>query len=168
MTSPVDGITLPPDVSAQREWSRLFRQLHANEGRWGLVVLVYRDPARRDAMADAVDRRWPGTRRVVAAATRHIDWMTLENTLAAATAHGARALQILDFDHWLAEPGTDWSRRVGHMNFRREGFADRVAVPVLLWLRPETIRQVSLNAVDLWSWRAGIFEIAEGMTSPVG
>lgn len=88
--------------------------------------------------------------------------MQLEDCLAATASAGARAIQLMDFDQWLLDAGVDAPRRLGHMNLRREGFADRVTAPVLLWLRPDTLRLLSREAVDLWSWRTGIFEIADG------
>ncbi len=91
--------------------------------------------------------------------------MSLENSLAATVAAGARAVQLMGFDQWLLDAGVDAPRRLGHMNLRREGFADRVAAPVLLWLRPDALRLLSREAVDLWSWRTGIFEIADGLSA---
>lgn len=156
---------MPPSEPIDREWRRLLLQLNANQGRWGLVLLVYRISTYQDAMADALDRHWPGTRRVTATSSRHPEWMPLEDTLAATAATGARAIQLMGFDRWLSEADDEGSRRIGHMNFRREGFADRVTVPVLLWLRPETLARLSHHAVDLWSWRAGIFEIVDGVSA---
>jgi hypothetical protein len=148
-------------AGSTKEWIRLSRQMISNEGRWGLLVLVHRVAASPEAVAGQLDVRWPDIRRVHADAARHPDWMALEDSLALATTNGARAIQVFGFDHWLLDPGGDWLRKLSHMNFRREGFCDRVPVPLLWWMRPDTIRRMSLKAVDLWSWRAALFHLVD-------
>lgn len=156
-----DGASRLTMTRFEWEWVKISRQMLCNKGQWGFLILVYHATGSPESVADEVERRWPGIRTVFADATQHPDWMDLEDALAETEASGAPAIQVYGFDRWLTDPSGDWLRKLSHMNFRRNGFADRISVPILFWMRPDSIRRLARNAVDLWSWRTALYHLID-------
>jgi tetratricopeptide (TPR) repeat protein len=138
------------------EFERLQRYMEAKQGRWGLFLMLYRHASDRAAAAQAFEATWPGSRQLEAS-ERHTCWMDLEHDLAALSGK-ASAIQVMGLERWLdVDEEEETSRRLGHLNMRRDPFAARVPCPILFWLTPKALRQLAHHAKDLWSWRTAHF-----------
>ncbi len=143
------------------EFRLLARELAAHEKRWGLFLLKYVHTRERQVVGNAINKLVPRHVDLVVSAEQHPDWPSLEAAICQA-AETADVVQLLGLDAWL-DTGVDRvlaEKRLRAWNIRREGFAENVAVPVICWLRPATLKSLAETAPDLWSWRAAVHDFA--------
>ncbi len=141
----------------------LLKALEAHRRRWGFFVLVYEHEAARERVAAALHPGWADVRTVVADDNTCPDWASLEQAISqAASSPSVDAVQVVGFDHWLDPVRAERTEaRIRAWNLYRDSFANRVAVPVLCWVRPAQVRLFATLAPDLWSWRAGVHRFAD-------
>jgi tetratricopeptide (TPR) repeat protein len=144
-------LSLPPSLCAE---------LDAGREQWGLFLLQYVHLSERDRFAALIERLYPGAERVIANETEHPDWPPLRDAIVAA-ATGASLVQLFGLEAWLDPTASHGQAeaRLRAWNRGRDGFAHRVNIPLLLWLRPEQVRMMARLAPDLWSWRSGVHEL---------
>ncbi len=153
------GSGLEPEQFA--EFRKLARELAAYQKRWGLFLLKYQHTEERRSVAEAINQLIPQHRILHVSADAHPDWPSLEQTIVQA-APGADVMQLFGLDAWLdastAAGQTD--ARLRAWNVRREGFAANLALPIICWLRPATLKSLAESAPDLWAWRAAVHDFA--------
>jgi tetratricopeptide (TPR) repeat protein len=63
------------------------------------------------------------------------------------------------------EANSELDRFFGYLQWTREGLRE-FPYPIVLWVTPRILRQISVKAPDFWSWRTGVFRfIAPVFTS---
>lgn len=146
---------LPP--AHFKDFKRLARELEACRGRWGLFFVKYRHLDDITTLSAALRPLMPQVAEVHASA--QADVMALEQAMLDAVPT-SELIHLLGMDDWLdTRPDASiGNKRLLAWNISREYFADTVPRPILCWLRPETLQLVGMNAPDLWSWRAGVYE----------
>lgn len=153
------GSGLEPEQFA--EFRKLARELAAYQKRWGLFLLKYQHTEERRSVAEAINQLIPQHRILHVSADAHPDWPSLEQAIVQA-APGADVMQLFGLDAWLdastAAGQTD--ARLRAWNVRREGFAANLALPIICWLRPATLKSLAESAPDLWAWRAAVHDFA--------
>lgn len=137
------------------EFERLLRAIRSGGG-FRLMPAQYNLPQYRDDIVDRL-RHLVENNRVL-----HVDRENPENferlhSRMAETAGGAAALHLFGLGYWQAVSEKEW---LPAMNHRRESIARDCPVPVVFWLSGRLIKELALQAPDMWAWRAGVFDFS--------
>jgi tetratricopeptide (TPR) repeat protein len=75
------------------------------------------------------------------------------------------AANLLSVKLKKTEANSELDRFFGYLQWTREGLRE-FPYPIILWVTPRILRQLSVKAPDFWSWRTGVFRfIAPVFTS---
>jgi hypothetical protein len=72
-------------------------------------------------------------------------------------AEKSSVLYVLGLPDWPSVSDSQW---LPSLNLRRDGFAADCPTPVVFWLSGHLIKRLALQAPDMWSWRAGVFDFS--------
>jgi len=72
-------------------------------------------------------------------------------------AQSHRMIHVVECDSWQVEQRVAWLR---HLNAQRELIAQDCPAVLLFWLTETLLKQLALQAPDLWSWRSGVFDFS--------
>ena len=72
-------------------------------------------------------------------------------------AQSHRMIHLVECDSWQVEQRVAWLR---HLNAQRELIAQDCPAVLLFWLTETLLKQLALQAPDLWSWRSGVFDFS--------
>ena len=106
------------------------------------VKLDRSEPSLRQALEDLVDR--------------HPE-LQVPKANAVITATGAA--DLLSFKLGESEANSALDRFFGYLQWTREGLRE-FPFPIVLWVTPQILTQLSSKAPDFWSWRGGVFRFA--------
>jgi tetratricopeptide (TPR) repeat protein len=142
------------------DFRRLARGLQSDMQVWRLFLLKFEHRAGQTQVSSAL-RKLFGEISVVRAMA-YADWIDLEAALREAASLG-KPIELVDLDQWLEDypDPAQADRRLGAWNIQRESCAQHVPVPLLCWLRPPRIAAFARRALDLWSWRHGVYDFSE-------
>jgi tetratricopeptide (TPR) repeat protein len=142
------------------DFRRLARGLQSDMQVWRLFLLKFEHRAAQEQVSSAL-RKLFGEITVVHAMA-YADWIDLEAALRDAAKLG-RPIELPDLDQWLEDypDPAQADRRLGAWNIQRESCALHVPVPLLCWLRPPRMAAFARRALDLWSWRHGVYDFSE-------
>ncbi len=142
------------------DFRRLARGLQSDMQVWRLFLLKFEHRSGQVQVSSAL-RKLFGEISVVRAMA-YADWIELEAALREAASLG-KPIELVDLDQWLEDypDPAQADRRLGAWNIQRESCAQHVPVPLLCWLRPPRIAAFARRALDLWSWRHGVYDFSE-------
>jgi hypothetical protein len=66
------------------------------------------------------------------------------------------AANLLSVKLKKTEANSELDRFFGYLQWTREGLRE-FPYPIVLWVTPRILRQLSVKAPDFWSWRTGVF-----------
>lgn len=133
------------------DFSRLLR---VSSG-FALLVLQYNDASYRDKVIPYLDRHAKAP--AVFALAEQDEVAVFEDKLATlAVDHDV--VHVIGLHEWLA--GEHRSARLRGLNYHREVIAEQVRTVVALWMLEDDIRDLALEAPDLWAWRKGVVDFS--------
>ena len=103
------------------------------------VQLDRSEPSLRQALANLVDRH-----------------PELQAPKANAVITATGAADLLSFKLGDSEANSALDRFFGYLQWTREGLRE-FPFPIVLWVTPQILTQLSSKAPDFWSWRGGVF-----------
>ena len=141
------------------DFRRMARGLQSELHVWRLFLLKFEHRAAQEQVSSAL-RKLFGDITVVHA-MGYEDWIDLEWALREAAKLG-KPIELPDLDQWLEDypDPVRADRRLGAWNIQRESCALHVPVPLLCWLRPARMSAFARRALDLWSWRHGVYDFS--------
>jgi len=83
------------------------------------------------------------------------DVAMLQEKLESIAKSGKSIIHIVGGIKWFDR--TRWT----NLNIRRENISSKVRARLIFWLNAEKIGQFATYATDFWSWRSGIYRIAD-------
>jgi tetratricopeptide (TPR) repeat protein len=106
------------------------------------VQLDRSEPSLRQALENLVDRQ-----------------PELQVPKASAVITATGAADLLSFKLGESETNSALDRFFGYLQWTREGLRE-FPFPIVLWVTPQILTQLSSKAPDFWSWRGGVFRFA--------
>ncbi len=142
------------------DFRRLARGLQSDIHVWRLFLLKFEHREAQEQVSSALRKLFGEI--TVLHAMAYDDWIDLEAALRDAAKLG-KPIELPDLDQWLEDyPDPEQAdRRLGAWNIQRESCALHVPVPLLCWLRPPRMAAFARRALDLWSWRHGVYDFSE-------
>jgi tetratricopeptide (TPR) repeat protein len=103
------------------------------------VTLDRSEPSLRAALAELVEKQ-----------------PQLQQPQAKAVISVTGAANLLSFRLGETEQNSALDRFYGYLQWTREGLRE-FSFPIVLWVTPQILSQLSVKAPDFWSWRGGVF-----------
>ena len=141
---------------------RLIRSIDANAGRWGVFFLVTNNEPEADKISGIIGRLMArmAPQEIKAGGSC---WMDFEGDLQKKSVSSG-LIMVRKMDEWLSPPSLPAStrnRRLMDMNIRRESLSKNAPSPLLFFVNKDTLREIANHAIDLYSWRGGIYEFQQ-------
>jgi hypothetical protein len=135
------------------EFARMNRAIRSGGG-FRLLIAQYNSPQYRDLIMVRLERLHENSRilRVDQENPSNFDifqWHISE------LAEKSGVLYVLGLADWPSVSDSEW---LPSLNQRRDGFAADCPIPLVFWLPDHLIKQLALQAPDMWSWRASVFD----------
>jgi tetratricopeptide (TPR) repeat protein len=74
------------------------------------------------------------------------------------------AANLLSIRMGITEINSALDRFFGYLQWTREGLRE-FPYPIVLWVTPKILNQISVKAPDFWSWRGGVFRFTAPVTA---
>ncbi len=137
-----------------RRWTEQLNDIRTTleaTGQGCLLIVATTDPALEKDLADLLTEALDGR---VESWTFDPSYPSLAAYLGTLPPDGPRVVLAHGLDRLPAEART---RALRHLNREREALA-RTGRSIVLFIRPETVHDLTFQAGDFWSWRSGFYE----------
>ncbi|MGB3403338.1 MAG: CHAT domain-containing tetratricopeptide repeat protein [Microcoleaceae cyanobacterium] len=162
--------TPPSDIDANEDnYDRLIVTIEASQGMLALLIASCDDQTFRDRIIQRyqtelaptipnyhvkLNRAEPSLRAALAQLVTHHPQLQ-PTTPAAITVTGTENLLTVTLEDNTTQ--TEVEQFFGYLQWTREGLRE-FPYPIILWVTPEILKQISFAAPDFWSWRSGVFQ----------
>ena len=137
------------------EFERLRRAILSGGG-FRLLLAQYNLPYYRDGIIDRLRHLVPRSRVFHVDREEPEDFAALQARMSELS-EKAEVLHVSGLANWRAVPEKSWLKS---MNHRRESLARQCPIAMVLWLSGRLVRELALQAPDMWAWRGGVFDFS--------
>ncbi len=123
-------------------------------GGFRLLIAQYNSPQYRDLLLVRLEKLHKNSRIFLVDRENPPNFGVFQRRISE-LATKSSVLYVLGLPDWPSVSDSQW---LPSLNQRRDGFAADCPIPLVFWLSDHLIKQLALQAPDMWSWRAGVFD----------
>lgn len=137
------------------EFERMNRAIRSGGG-FRLLIAQYNSSQYRDLLMVRLEKLYENSRIFRVDQENPPNFGVLQWRISE-LAEKSSVLYVLGLPDWSSVSDSQW---LPSLNLRRDGFAADCPIPVVFWLSDHLIKQLALQAPDMWAWRAGVFDFS--------
>ena len=143
-----------PQTDHQKELNGLLKAIRMNRG-FSLLVASINNDNYRDTLIEKINGIFPKHTILEIKNNGFADFADFENQMASLSKDFSLLHIVNKGDRFYKDT---WPVFYKGINYHREKIARENQVKIILWMRPEDVKDFALTAPDMWHWRSGVFD----------
>lgn len=136
------------------EFNSLIKAIRMSSG-FSLLVSSFNNDNYRDKLIENINGIFPKNTILEINEKGFADFADFENHIASLSKEFSVIHVVNKGERFYKDT---WSVFYKGLNYHREKIAKENKVVIILWMRPEDVKDFALTAPDMWHWRSGVFD----------